>query len=92
VLEEQGKMTAPLLLVRLTGNVSMAVRSENGSTSCFRYLVELSDGVQCSTETRGSVWNPRAGFDVAITVLASSNDACVSSASSSDISFTRHVI
>ena len=97
MLEEQGKMNAPLLTVKLNGNVIMAMRSENGSTSCSRYLVELSDGVQpisrqCSTERCGSVWIPRAGFEVAITVLAPSNDASVTGAASTDTSFTTHLM
>jgi hypothetical protein len=97
VLEEEGNMTAPLLIVKLTGNVSMATRSENVSTSCSRYSVELSDGVQpisrqCSTERRGSVWMPHPGFDVALTVIAPSNDAFVSRAASIDISFTRYLM
>ena len=81
MLEEQGKMTAPLHTVQLTGN---------GSTSSSRYLVALPYGAQpiarqCSTERRGSVWIPSAGFDVAMTVLAPANDACVSDAASAEI-------
>jgi len=96
-MEEQGKMTVPLLIVNLNGNVSMATRSERGSTSCSRCLVEFPDGVQpisrqCSTERRGTVWIPRAGSYVAITILAPSNDACVSGAASNDTSFARQLM
>jgi hypothetical protein len=98
VLEEKWKMNAPLLIVNWQRKHGNAVRKpfyilfQVFGRTLGRRTAHLKAVQHRNTRERGSVWIPRAGFDVAITVLAPSNDACVSGAASTDISFTTHLM